>query len=459
MVDILDRYGLPLFTGYTPHRNCVRPEIPVTPTDTSLLDMEMSITDYYTENDGLTARNDRQWSELERYVTSLGFRVKRDHDGRQSGLECGIIAAEVIVYLKQRGDFFMEAVDRRETFYASAKYPGGSVILEAGNRSLDAAGLFSEAKKCDLQRQGKEWTHATEFLSHDRVVTVIDSFNEGPSLLKKLNKHGVQEPSCFVTLPSYDEFLNKLAKNVHEVSLEDEGAYRRVYSVTNTEDGRRIGTHWVAIVYSIRKKKQAVMGAEQQAQTLDLQEQPTDKRAIEVLPLEGASGEERLAENEARLIRRREASTGDLGWQSGEVRTDTWESRSPIQKRHFRRQRCQGVGGRVGGTAGARVVRRPSPLANTSSNMSINCDRDMRSTPTVEVYYDVAVPLKERGDGVSLAWGTDRGVASNDFRAIGAVKTVTGWIGIYGGTTAECHYSMRPEPNDLGTSVIGQVGP
>ena len=33
------------------------------------------------------------------------------------------------------------------------------------------------------------------------------------------------------------------------------------------------------------------------------------------------------------------------------------------------------------------------------------------------------------------------------------------WIGIYGCTTAEYHCSMRPEPNDLGTSVIGPVGP
>jgi hypothetical protein len=33
------------------------------------------------------------------------------------------------------------------------------------------------------------------------------------------------------------------------------------------------------------------------------------------------------------------------------------------------------------------------------------------------------------------------------------------WIGIYGCTTAEYHSSMRPEPNDLGTSVRGQVGP
>ena len=35
----------------------------------------------------------------------------------------------------------------------------------------------------------------------------------------------------------------------------------------------------------------------------------------------------------------------------------------------------------------------------------------------------------------------------------------TGSIGIYGCTTAEYHSSMRPEPNDLGTSVRGQVGP
>ena len=32
-------------------------------------------------------------------------------------------------------------------------------------------------------------------------------------------------------------------------------------------------------------------------------------------------------------------------------------------------------------------------------------------------------------------------------------------IGGLGGTTAECHFSMRPEPNDPGTSVIGPVGP
>ena len=33
------------------------------------------------------------------------------------------------------------------------------------------------------------------------------------------------------------------------------------------------------------------------------------------------------------------------------------------------------------------------------------------------------------------------------------------WIGIYGGTTADHHCSMRSERNHQGTSVLGQVGP
>ena len=33
------------------------------------------------------------------------------------------------------------------------------------------------------------------------------------------------------------------------------------------------------------------------------------------------------------------------------------------------------------------------------------------------------------------------------------------WIGIYGGTTADHHFSMRSERNYQGTSVLGQVGP
>ncbi len=67
---------------------------------------------------------DMHWSELEGYVTNLGIRVKLDHDGNQRGSECGIIAAEVIVHLKSRGEFLMKAVERGETRYASSKYHG-----------------------------------------------------------------------------------------------------------------------------------------------------------------------------------------------------------------------------------------------------------------------------------------------------------------------------------------------
>ena len=64
MVSIHDKYGLPFFTGYTPPANYVQSQPLVPPTDTSVLVMEMSITDYWT-TDGSTAHKDAQWTTLQ----------------------------------------------------------------------------------------------------------------------------------------------------------------------------------------------------------------------------------------------------------------------------------------------------------------------------------------------------------------------------------------------------------
>ena len=75
---------------------------------------------------------------------------------------------------------------------------------------------------------------------------------------------------------SLRRFLKTLAKNIRQVSLGVEGASRRVYSITNTENSQSMGFHWVAIVYSIRKKTQAELVAERQAQALDHLDHPPD---------------------------------------------------------------------------------------------------------------------------------------------------------------------------------------
>ena len=78
-----------------------------------------------------------------------------------------------------------------------------------------------------------------------------------------------------------------LAKNIRQVSLGVEGASRRVYYITNTENSQSMGFHWVAIVYSIRKKTQAELVAERQAQALDHLDHPPD--AAQTGPAPGVS--------------------------------------------------------------------------------------------------------------------------------------------------------------------------
>jgi hypothetical protein len=54
--------------------------------------------------------------------------------------------------------------------------------------------------------------------------------------------------------------------------------------------------------------------------------------------------------------------------------------------------------------------------------------------------------------------GDDAAYCGSAYKQNNIFVSSTGVIGIYGCTTAEYHRSMRPEPNDLGTSVLGQVG-
>ena len=200
-----------------------------------------------------------------------GFRVVRDHDGTQRGSECGITAAKVLVHLKQAGAGFMDSVATHATRYASFKYDGDAT-LEAGNLALDSAGYFPEAKKEALRVQGLNWLHAAGSLMDSDVEIVLDAFNGGVSVLWA-NAMG---ESRFAPLPAYDAFLKTLAKNIRQVSLGVEGASRRVYSITNTENSQSMGFHWVAIVFSIRKKTQAELVAERQAQALDHLGHPPD---------------------------------------------------------------------------------------------------------------------------------------------------------------------------------------
>ena len=131
--------------------------------------------------------------------------------------------------------------------------------------ALDSAGYFPEAKKEALRVQGLNWLHAAGSLMDSDVEIVLDAFNGGVSVLWA----SAMDESRFATLPAYDVFLKTLAKNIRQVSLGVEGASRRVYSITNTENSQSMGFHWVAIVYSIRKKTQAELVAERQAQALD----------------------------------------------------------------------------------------------------------------------------------------------------------------------------------------------
>jgi hypothetical protein len=121
--------------------------------------------------------------------------------------------------------------------------------------------------------------------------------------------------------------------------------------------------------------------------------QPTNKRAILVLPLEGASGEEAQAENEARLIQRQLAPSGNLGPRSEVVDAATWLSWSPTQQRRLRWRWHRGTSGSLRVTTGARASHRPSPLTVIPSITSIDYDRDMSSTPTLKAHYCEVAPL------------------------------------------------------------------
>jgi hypothetical protein len=239
----------------------------------------MSITDYYTKGGENAFLND-QWSTLQTYVESLGFRVVRDHDGKQRSCECGIIAARVLAYLKKQEARFMEAVEHHETNFASSKYEGGIETLEGGNIALDMNDYFSIEKKEELALLGKNWMHDDGFLSDSSVEIVLDQFHGAVSLLWA----NAMESSRFAYIHAYDLFLKTLAKNIRKASLGDERPPHRVYSIVNTHDSRSTGHHWVAIVYSIRKKSQAELVVEQQAQALNVQEHLPDAAQAELAP-------------------------------------------------------------------------------------------------------------------------------------------------------------------------------
>ena len=107
--------------------------------------MEMSITDYWTIG-SLTAQKGAQCITPQAYAERLGFRVVRDHDRTQRGSECGIIAAKVLVHLKQAGAGFMDSVATHATRYASFKYDGDAT-LEAGTWHSTALGTFLKRRR------------------------------------------------------------------------------------------------------------------------------------------------------------------------------------------------------------------------------------------------------------------------------------------------------------------------
>jgi len=174
----------------------------------------------------------------------MGFTVKRDHNAKQHGSTCGLVAARVTTWLHDSGSDFMTA-----TTTEAVNWP----VIEEANTAIQRALRNTATTTSDeVQRAANYFNHGDCELFH-----LVDEPRTSPDAPNDFPRETYDQTGRFLKITSYDILLYTIARDVHKAR--GGRVPIKKFIISNNQDSTRRGWHWVSCVYEIKRKSSGAL--------------------------------------------------------------------------------------------------------------------------------------------------------------------------------------------------------